>query len=89
MSVFTLLQATMSQIKDIKPEQMDSRQIQNWKQGNYENLKAVESFFFTLRQNVTTISECLFFKDDPTKCPSCGLMSVVDGECTECGAREE
>lgn len=25
----------------------------------------------------------------PVQCPSCGLMSVVDGTCTECGAREE
>lgn len=24
-----------------------------------------------------------------SKCPSCGLMSVIDGVCTECGAKEE
>lgn len=24
----------------------------------------------------------------PTKCPYCGLMSVIDGQCTECEAKE-
>ena len=39
------------------------------------------------RSNYVLCETCL--PVNVTKCFACGIVSVLDGECTECGAREE